>query len=675
VTARDAKARIAKLRELIEEHNHAYFVLDRPRVSDPEYDALFRELVELEAAHPELDDPNSPTKRVGGAPLEAFGKLRHVAPMLSIENCLGEEEYREWISRIARFLGDDTPKEMAFHVEPKIDGISISLGFENGELARAATRGDGEVGEDVTQNIRTIKGLPLKLSAKKRAVPASLEIRGEAYVNKADFEKFNARLPEGEEPYANPRNFAGGSLRQLDPKVTAARPLRIVLYSVPVADALGAGAQSEAIQALRDFGLPVADPWNERCGDADAVARAWRKLESARDALPFEIDGVVVKVDSFEIQRKLGMRSRTPRWAVAWKFAPREGETTLRDIMVSVGRTGVLTPFAMLEPLPLSGVVITTATLHNQDEVDRLDVRPGDRVVISRAGDVIPKVVRGIPGTNRPPPFKLPAQCPVCGTAVVRDEEEVALRCPNLRCPAQVKGRLVHFAARNALDVDGLGEKLVEQLVDRGLVQTPADLFRLDAPGLANLERMGEKSAANLVAAIERSKTRPLGRFVYGLGIRHVGEVLAGLVAEHAGSIERFRTLTEDELRSVPEVGEIVAAVIARWLADPQNQRMLEAMIEAGVRPEPPKKRADAGILSGMTGVVTGTLPSLSREDAEAKLRDLGAKVGSSVSRHTTFLVAGEKAGSKLAKAQALGVPVIDEAAFLSWIESGVKPF
>jgi DNA ligase (NAD+) len=675
VTPRDAQKRIEELRELIEEHNHAYFVLDRPKITDAEYDALFRELVALEAAHPALADPNSPTKRVGGAPLEAFGKLRHVAPMLSIENCLGEEEFRDWVGRLARFLGDDAPAEIAFHVEPKIDGISISLGFADGSLARAATRGDGETGEDVTQNVRTVKGLPLKLSARKRAVPPSLEIRGEAYVTKADFEKFNAKLPEGEEPYANPRNFAGGSLRQLDPKVTAGRPLRMVLYSIPVAEGLGVAAQSEAIQALRDFGLPVADPWNQRCADAGSVVAAWKKLEAARDSLPFEIDGVVVKVDSFELQQKLGMRSRTPRWAVAWKFAPREGETLLKDIMVSVGRTGVLTPFAMLEPLPLSGVTITTATLHNQDEVDRLDVRAGDRVVVSRAGDVIPKVVRGIPGRNRPAPFRLPKQCPACGTDVVRDEEEVALRCPNLACPAQVKGRLVHFAGRNALDIDGLGEKLVEQLVDRGLVVTPADLFGLDAPRLADLDRMGEKSAANLVAAIERSKTRPLGRFVYGLGIRHVGEVLASLVAQHAGTLERFRALTEDELKSVPEVGEIVAAAIARWLGDPQNQRMLDAMIAAGVRPEAPKKRADAGILSGMTGVVTGTLPSLSREEAEEKLRELGAKVGSSVSKSTTFLIAGEKAGSKLAKAQTLGVPVIDEAAFLEWIKSGQKPF
>jgi DNA ligase (NAD+) len=506
--------------------------------------------------------------------------------------------------------------------------------------------------------------------------PPSMEVRGEVYVSKDDFARFNAKLPEDEEPYANPRNFAGGSLRQLDPRVTAARPLRIVLYSIPLAEGLDPGSQSGAIAALRAFGLPVADPWNAVCASADEVAAAYRRIESRRDAIAFEIDGMVVKVDAFELQRKLGMRSRTPRWATAWKFPAREGETTLRDIQVSVGRTGVLTPFAVLEPLPLSGVVITTATLHNQDEVDRLDARPGDRVIVARAGDVIPKVVRVIPGPGRrPAPFRLPASCPSCGAAVTRDEDEVALRCPNPACPAQVKGRVRHFAGTNAVDVDGLGEKLVDQLVERGLVTTPADLFRLDVETLAGLERMGEKSAANLVAALERAKTRPLGRFIYGLAIRHVGEVLAAIVAEHAGSLTRFRALTEEELRSVPEVGEIVAASIASWLRNPDNQAMLDAMEAAGVSPEPPSRRAASGVLSGMTGVVTGTLPTLSRQEAESMIRGSGAKLGSSVSRHTTFLLAGEKAGSKLKKAQDLGVPVIDEPAFLAWVQGGPKPF
>jgi DNA ligase (NAD+) len=671
--ARRARERVAKLRELIEQHNHAYFVLDRPTITDAEFDRLFRELVELEAAHPELFDPASPTQRVGGAPVEGFRKARHVAPMVSIENCFGEEEFLEWVERVRRHLGDEAPERVAYHVEPKIDGISISLGFADGMLARAATRGDGEVGEDVTQNVRTIRGLPLRLAG---SPPASLEIRGEVYVTKRDFERFNARLPEGEEPYANPRNFAGGSLRQLDPKVTAARPLRIVLYSIPVAGGLTIASQSEAIEALRSFGLPVADPWNKSCPDAAGVVAAYRELESARDALPYEIDGVVVKVDSFALQQKLGARARTPRWAVAWKFAAREGETTLLDIVVSVGRTGVLTPVAVLEALPLSGVTVTSATLHNQEEVDRLDARPGDRVVVARAGDVIPKVVRVVPAAGgRPAAFRLPASCPVCGTKVVKDEEEVALRCPNERCPAQVKGRIRHFAGKNALDIDGLGEKLVDQLVERGLVGTPADLFRLDVPTLAGLDRMGEKSAANLLAGIDRAKTRPLGRLVYGLGIRHVGEVLAALVAEHAGSLERFRAMTEDQIRSIPEVGEIVAETLARWLADPENQRALDALVAAGVRPEAPKKRAAGGPLSGMTAVVTGTLPTLGRDEAEAKLRDLGAKVAGSVSRQTTFLLAGEKAGSKLEKARSLGIPVIDEAGLLSWIASGTRPF
>jgi DNA ligase (NAD+) len=673
--AKRARERVLKLRELIDQHNHAYFVLDRPTISDAAFDALFRELVELETAHPELHDADSPTQRVGGSPVEGFQKARHVAPMVSIENALGEEEFREWVERIRRHLGDDAPADIPFHVEPKIDGISISLSFESGALARAATRGDGEWGEDVTQNVRTIRGLPRRLSDERRVPPASVEIRGEVYVTKADFEKFNARLAEGEEPYANPRNFAGGSLRQLDPRITASRPLRIVLYSVPVARELGVASQSEAIEALRGFGLPVADPWNART-DADGVAAAFRKLEKGRDSLPYEIDGIVVKVDAFDLQEKLGTRARTPRWAVAWKFPAREGETTLLDIQVSVGRTGVLTPVAVLEALPLSGVTVTSATLHNQEEVERLDARAGDRVVVARAGDVIPKVVRVIPSRKaRPAPFRLPSSCPVCGTRVVKDEEEVALRCPNERCPAQVKGRIRHFAGKNALDIDGLGEKLVDQLVDRGLVTTPGDLFKLDLASLAALDRMGEKSAANILAGVERAKTRPLGRFIFGLGIRHVGEVLAVLVAEHAGSLARFRRMTEDEIRSIPEVGEVVAATIAEWLAVDANQRMLDEFAKAGVEPEAPKKRTASGVLSGMTAVVTGTMQSLSRQDAETKLKDLGAKVAGSVSRQTTFVLAGEKAGSKLKKAAELGVPVIDEDQLVRWIESGEKPF
>jgi DNA ligase (NAD+) len=678
------RRRVEELRREIEKHNRAYYVEDRPLVEDAVYDALFRELQGLEAAHPDLDDPASPTKKVGAPPLAAFAPAPHAVPMLSLENAMDESEFREWLERVKRHLAAapgpgllpgvvDEP-DLAFHVEPKIDGLSVSLTYERGVLVRAATRGDGETGEDVTANVKTIGGLPLRLAEDVRRAPERLEVRGEIYVTKAAFERFNRALPAGEEPYANPRNFAAGSLRQLDSGLTAKRPLRIALYHVAETTGDPPASQSATLALLRDFGLPTAEKLNRRCKDADAVAAAYRRFDAERDDLPFEIDGVVVKIDDAALQARLGFRSRTPRWAAAWKFAARAGETTLLRIDVNVGRTGALTPVATLEPVRIGGVTVTSATLHNREEIERLDVRVGDRVTVVRAGDVIPKIVSARAGEERGPQFAFPTACPVCATPVVEDAEEVAVRCPNRACPAQCKARLRHFAMRDALDVEGLGEKLVEQLVDKGLATTPADLFRLDVSRLLELERMGEKSAAKLVEALERAKTRPLGRFVFGLGMRHVGEVVAETIAEYAPSFAQFRALTAEKLAGMPDVGEVVARSVADWLADPENVALLDALAAAGVAPTPPKPRDGKGPLAGMTAVVTGTL-SVDRKEVENLLKDKGAKVASSVSKATTFLLAGDKAGSKLKKATELGVPVLDEAAVRAWLAGGPQPF
>ena len=687
-TPADLLRRAADLRAEIERHNHAYYVNARPLVDDATFDALFRELQQLEAAHPELDDPASPTKKVGAPPLDGFPKAPHTTPMLSLENAMDETEFADWLARVRRHLGYDAPPApsdgslfgaaeptpIAFHVEPKIDGLSVSLTYVNGVLVRAATRGDGETGEDVTANVRTVRKLPLRLRPTKGGVPARLEARGEVYVDKAAFEEFNRRLPAGEAPYANPRNFAAGSLRQLDSRLTAARPLTIALYHVPECSDGAPATQSETLELLRRLGLPTADPLNHRCADEDAVVRRYRAFERDRDSLPYEIDGVVVKVDDAELQKKLGFRSRTPRWAIAWKFAARAGETTVRAIEVNVGRTGVLTPVATLDPVQIGGVVVTSATLHNREEIERLGVRVGDRVTVVRAGDVIPKIASAIPGPERAEPFRMPTQCPSCGTPVVEDAEEVAVRCPNRACPAQVKARVRHFAMRDALDIEGLGEKLVEQLVDRELVRSPADLFGLDAATFAGLERMGDKSAAKLVEALERAKTRPLGRFIFALGMRHVGEVVAETIADYATSLAEFRALSAERLAGMPDVGGVVAAAVADWLADPDNVRMLDRLEAAGVSPAPPKVRDGKGPLAGLTAVVTGSL-TVDRKEVETMLKDAGAKVASSVSKATTFLLAGEKAGSKLKKATELGVPVVDEASVRAWLAGGPRPF
>ncbi len=668
--------RIHAVREALRKHDHAYYVLDRPDISDAEYDSLMRELRQLEALHPEFADDSSPSKRVGGRPAQAFTKAVHRVPMLSLENAMDSDEFDAWGERLRRFLGIGAPSVMAFHVEPKIDGISMSLLYENGVLVRAATRGDGEVGEDVTMNIRTIRGLPLALRDDESGIPPLLEVRGEVYVTKRDFEAFNARLPEGEPPYANPRNFAGGSVRQLDPTISASRPLRIALYAIPDGRALGVKNQTEVLDRLARLGLPTVADFNRTCVDIEACKSRWTELDATRESLPFEIDGVVIKVDDLAIQEKLGFKSREPRWAIAWKFAAREAVTKLLDIVVYVGRTGVLTPTALLEPVSVGGVTVSNASLHNAEQVARLDLRVGDIVTVARAGDVIPQIVRvAEPAVPRASAFAMPTHCPSCGTAVVRADEEVAVRCPNRSCREQLKAHLRHIAWKDNLDIDGLGDKLISQLVDRALVNSVGDLFKIDVDSLADLDRMGEKSARNVVLSIAAAKTRPLQKWISALGIRHVGAVVAATIADHSRSLSAFRGLTREALLSMPDVGEIVADSVVNWLQDPSNLKLLDTLESSGVSPEPPKVRSDDGPCKGMTAVVTGTLDGLDRKEAEELLRDAGAKVASSVSKATTFLLAGEKAGSKREKADSLGVPVLDLASVQTWLAGGARPF
>ncbi|MEE2712918.1 MAG: NAD-dependent DNA ligase LigA [Planctomycetota bacterium] len=669
----EIRDRAAELRERIEDASHRYHVLDAPTISDAEYDRLFKELGDLERSHEELRTPDSPTLKIGAPPLDGFDKVTHAVPMMSLENAKSEDDFRDWTERLRRRLGDDAPDKFVLSAEPKLDGISMSITYENRVLVQAATRGDGETGEDVTANVRTIRGLPLRLHLD---APARVEVRGEVYVTKAAFETFNSQRTEAEGRYVNPRNFAGGSLRQLDSKITARRPLRIALYQLVGAEEMGLATQAEALDRLEAWGLPVPRDWFRQCASEDEASAWFTKLEGSRSDIPFEVDGMVLKVDAIPLWAPLGARSRTPRWAVAWKFQAQEETTTLNDIIVSVGRTGALTPVAILEPVFVGGVTVTHASLHNHDEIDRLDVRVGDTVVVQRAGDVIPKVVKVIVGarTGEPERFRFPDRCPACDTPAVEVEDEVVVRCPNPDCNAKVKARIRYFASQDALDIQGLGEKLVDQLVDEGHVKTPADLFRLDVATLAGLERMGEKSAENLVAALDRARQTTLPRLVCGLGIRHVGEVVADILAVEGRTLEGLGAMDEEILAAIDGVGPVVAKSLRAWFYEPRHAALVSDLAAVGISyPEP--ERATAGaLLDGMTAVVTGTLPELSRRDAQALLKQSGAKVASSVSKSTSFLLAGEKAGSKLKKAEELGVPILDERAILAWLNGGPSP-
>jgi DNA ligase (NAD+) len=674
-------ARATALRREIERHNYAYYVLDAPTVTDAEYDRLFRELQALEAEHPELVTPDSPTRRVGGTQLSGFEMVRHAVPMLSIrtETDTTDAGAHAFDARVRKELGlADTDPPVEYNAELKFDGLAINLRYEHGVLLHAATRGDGETGEEVTQNICTVRAIPLRLNTE--APPVVLEVRGEVFMRRDDFERYNAKQREAGKPtLMNPRNGAAGSIRQLDPKLAAQRPLSFFAYGLGEVQGWSEAParHSATLDALEKLGVPVCAERRVCRGVQDLVA-FHDEIAARRDQLPFDIDGVVYKVNRFDLQRELGFVTREPRWAVAHKYPAEELPTRVVGIDVQVGRTGALTPVARLAPVFVGGVTVTNATLHNQDEIDRKDVRVGDMVIVRRAGDVIPQVV-SVEIDQRPEPepprFSILQSypvCPECGSHVVRLEGEAAARCTGgLVCPAQRKQALLHFAGRRAMDIEGLGDKLVDQLVDRGLVRTPADVYGLSLETLAGLERMAEKSAANLLQAVETSKATTLARFIFALGIRNVGETTAKDLAKHFGSLDKLIAAAEGDLLAVRDVGPIVAQSIIQFFSEPHNLGVVNKLRAAGVHwPESTGVQQSTGILAGKTLVLTGTLPTLTRDVAKEKIEAAGGKVAGSVSKKTDYVVAGEEAGSKLAKAQELGVTILDEAGLLALLAS-----
>jgi DNA ligase (NAD+) len=659
--------RIGELRREIRRHEELYYLHAAPAISDAEFDALMRELLALEAAYPDLVTPDSPTQRVGGRPAEGFATVEHLAPMQSLDNAFGEDDLRAFDERVRRGL--DAASAVAYVAELKIDGLSLALTYENGRLVRGATRGDGERGEDVTANVRTIRALPLAL---RDGPSGRVEIRGEAYLPRDVFERTNReREAAGLPLYANPRNTAAGAMRNLDPAQVATRGLRAFMYQLVTAGPPPHQSHAATLEALAAWGLPVERHW-QRCPDIDAVwafCVAWR--EQRRD-LPFETDGVVVKVDRLADREALGATSKFPRWAIAFKFPAERVTTLLREIRVNVGRTGAATPYAVLEPVVVSGSTVSMATLHNADDLARKDIREGDLVVVEKAGDVIPRVVGPVirDGVARRDPWLMPSACPVCGSPLHRDPEEVVWRCANSSCPARLRRSLEHFAGRWAMNIEGLGEALVDQLVTAGLVHDAADLYALTAPQLEALERMGKKSAAKLLVEIDKSRQNDVWRLVYGLGIRHVGERAAQVLARAFGSLDALAAASEEALQQVEDVGPVLAASVHEWFADPANGRLIHKLAAAGVKTSGPvaAPAAIAGPLAGRTYVLTGTLEAMTREQAAAAIERLGGRVAGSVSRKTSGVVVGRDPGSKAEKARALGVPVLEEAEFLTLI-------
>ncbi len=664
-------AQMEALRDTLNEYNYQYYVLDNPTVPDSEYDRLFQSLKALEEANPALVTPDSPTQKVGGQPLSAFEQVTHEVPMLSLDNAFSEDELNAFEKRLKDRLKDDA--ELPFSCEPKLDGLAVSILYENGQLVRAATRGDGQVGENITANVRTIGNVPLKLRGDD--LPARIEVRGEVFMPKAGFEKLNNMQREaGLKVFANPRNAAAGSLRQLDSRITAKRPLMFYAYSLGIVtpDTFTLPDSHHArLRKLADWGLPMCPEVDTATGVKGCLAY-YERILAQRDALPYDIDGVVFKVDTIALQAVLGFVARAPRWAIAQKFPAQEEITTLLDVEFQVGRTGAITPVARLEPVFVGGVTVSNATLHNQDEIDRLGVKVGDTVVIRRAGDVIPQVV-SVVESKRPDDAReivFPQVCPVCDSHVEKLEDEAVARCTGgLICGAQRKQALKHFASRKAMDIDGLGDKLIEQMVDADLLKTPVDIFHLSLPQLVQLERMGEKSAVNLINAIEASKQTTLAKFLYSLGIREVGEATALNLAMHFTNLEAIQHADLEALQSVQDVGVVVAQHILNFFAESHNLDVINGLVEAGINwPAIEAPKVDQLVLNGKTAVVTGTLSEMSRSDVKALLQQIGAKVAGSVSAKTDFLVAGEKAGSKLTKAQELGVEVWDEARLMTFL-------
>jgi DNA ligase (NAD+) len=656
-----ARARVLELRTLIERANRQYYQLDQPEITDAEYDALFRELVELETQYPELITPESPTQRIGGPPSDAFAKVTHRTPMLSLSNAFDRDEVREFNKRVRRALGD---VRVEYVTELKIDGLAMSLLYEEGRYKIGATRGDGYVGEDVTPNVKTISSVPLSVTIPAE-FPRAFEVRGEVYMPKRSFQRLNTELAaEGKPLFANPRNAAAGAVRQLDPRVTARRRLDTFIYALDPPG--GAKSQEQILMRLAEVGFHVNE--NRRLhADIDAVIAFLDEWQEKRHGLDYEIDGIVIKVNDLGQQAELGFVSRSPRWALAFKFPPEQAETVVEEIKVYVGRTGAITPVAWLTPVQIGGVTVSRATLHNEDEVARKDVRPGDQVIIQRAGDVIPEVVRVLkekrPTSSRP--WHMPKKCPECGTDLVREPGEAATRCINPTCPAQVLEHLRHFVG--SLDIEGLGYATLQQLIDRKLVKDPADLYHLTKEQLLTLDGFAEKSAQNLLDRIAASKSTTLLRFLTGLGIGHVGWTMAGLLADHFGTLDRLQSASIEDLRAVGGVGPTVAEGVHEYFQRPESRRLIERLLAAGIEIKKPERRE--GPLTGRTFVLTGTLSSLTRGQAEERIKGLGGSIGSSVSKKTDYLVAGADPGSKLEKAQRLKVPILDETAFLDLLE------
>jgi DNA ligase (NAD+) len=672
VSAAAAAERAAELRRRLEHHNHRYYVLDDPEIGDDAYDALLDELRAIEADHPELRTPDSPTQRVGAPPLERFERFEHAEPMLSLANARDEDELRAWETRIRNHLKrlDISAAEFSYTSEPKIDGLAISLTYEDGVMVRGATRGDGRVGEDVTRNLRTIGAIPLRIDG----APPLVEVRGEVYLPIADFRALNERRAEAGEPaFANPRNSAAGSIRQLDPALAAERPLSIWCYGLGAVRELDLVSHGEEIEWLRERGFKV-NPDTDHHPDIDSVVRRCRWWEERREQLDYEIDGVVVKVDERALWRELGVVGREPRWAIAWKFAPTTATTVLRGVVWNVGRTGHLVPFAMLEPVHVGGVTVSTATLHNEEDLARKDVRVGDEVVVMRAGDVIPQVVAPLiqRRVGRPRKPKPPKECPACGTPTVKPEGAVFTICPNRAgCPGQSFQHVKHFVSKGAMDIDGLGEKQAQRFLEEGLIADVADIYELGEEQLVALERLGEVSARNLLAAIEASRSRPFKRVLYALGLPGVGYVTAEALADHFGSIDALRAADPERIEGVEGVGPIMAVQIAESLADEPTWALIEKLREKGLRLEQDasERRPEGGPLEGRSLVLTGTLPELTRDEAAALIKAAGGKVVNSVSKKTDHVVAGESPGSKLARAEELGVEVVDEAGLRALLE------
>jgi DNA ligase (NAD+) len=673
VTANERRAH--GLRKKIEEANYRYYVLDDPAISDAEYDELFRELVDLEERYPELRTPDSPTQRVGGAPSPGFPEYVHARPMLSLANVFSEDELLAFDARVHKFAGLADDVDVAYTCELKIDGLAVSLRYDDGRLTEGGTRGDGNVGENVTANLRTIRAIPLNLRANHHAIPRHIDVRGEAFMKKSDFERLNAEREErGQAPFANPRNAAAGGIRQLDPKMTAERALSFFAYAVGEIDTPEPpGTQHDLLAYLRALGCPV-NPHAHRVESIRDVLAYVERWEARRDELDYEIDGVVIKVDELALQERLGFVGKDPRWATAYKFRAREARTRLVDITVSVGRTGTLNPNAVLEPVRIGGVTVTSATLHNQAYITDNDIRIGDVVTVVRAGDVIPRVVGPVLELREgdPPPYTLPTTCPVCGSDVDHPEGEAMSRCTNASCPAQLVERVRHFASRGSMDIEGIGDQLATALVDSKLARDVSDIYHLDLEKLLTLPRMAEKSASNVLRAIERSKKRGLARLLNGLGIRFVGSQNASILAGDFGSIDALMDATEEQLLQSEGIGEQIAASVVLFFAQEPNRAMIRRLKAAGVETTAPlRPREPAGALAGKTLVLTGTLPNLTRDEAIALIVGAGGKVTGSVSKKTDYVVAGDEAGSKLAKAEQLGIAILDEAGLRTLIDRG----